>query len=332
MDILALTWCGIIAFGVIMYVILGGFDLGIGIMSIFFPKETDRDLMVSAILPVWDGNQTWLVFGGAALYGAFPIAFSTILPILYLPILMMVIALLFRGVAFEFRLKAIRTKRLWDMCFFLGSLFAAIAQGLTLGAFVQGFELPLGTQTATVHEWFNPFGIACAIALIFGYILLGANYLIIKTTDALQAKCFAIATKVQYLILLGFIMVSVWSPYLDPAIKARWFNPENMPFLAILPLITFALWAAHHHALKKRHEHAPFWCAIGMFLMCYLGFIISSYPYIVPHQITYTQAAADASSLLFMLIGAGILLPILLYYTYYSYKIFSGKVTTKIGY
>jgi cytochrome d ubiquinol oxidase subunit II len=332
MDTLALIWCGIIAFGVIMYVILGGFDLGIGAMSIFFPHEHDRDLMVTAILPVWDGNQTWLVFGGAALYGAFPIAFSTILPILYLPILMMVIALLFRGVAFEFRLKAIKTKKLWDFCFFSGSLFAIIAQGLTLGTFVQGFELPLGTQNTNVYQWLNPFSIACAIALVFGYILLGANYLIIKTSNDLQNKCYVIAKRVQYLILLGFIMVSAWSPYLDPAIKARWFNPDNMIYLAILPFVTIILWVYHNYALNKRYEHTPFWCAIGMFLMCYLGFIISSYPYIVPRKITYAQAAADQSSLLFMLVGAGILLPLLLYYTYYSYKIFRGKITNKIGY
>lgn len=328
MDMLALVWCGIIALGVIMYVILGGFDLGIGIMSLFFQDEKERDLLVSAILPVWDGNQTWLVFGGAALYGAFPAAFSAILPIMYIPILIMVIALLFRGVAFEFRLKAIKTKRLWEFCFFLGSVFATIAQGLVLGTFVKGFNL---SSVSTITQWFNPFGIACAIALIFGYVLLGANFLIIKTTGLIQQRSYLIASKIQYIILAAFVMVSVWSPFLDPSIMQRWFNPSNMYYLAILPVLTLLLFGLHRYALQKKYEYVPFWCAIGMFLMCYLGFIISSYPFIVPRQMTYVQAAADKSSLLFMLVGACIMLPPLLYYTYYAYKIFRGKVKL-IGY
>jgi len=329
MDILALSWCGIIAFGVIMYVILGGFDLGIGMMSIFFKDERERDLLVSAILPVWDGNQTWLVFGGAALYGAFPVAFSAILPLMYIPILMMVVALLFRGVSFEFRLKAIKTKRFWEICIFLGSLFATIAQGLILGTFVQGFNL--SANAGAVDQWFNPFGIACAIALIFGYVLLGANFLIIKTAGKLQEKSYAVSGKIQYFILVGFVMVSVWSPFLDHAIMERWFNPGNMLYLAILPMVTMLLLITHWVAIKKKYEYVPFWSAIGMFLMCYLGFIISSYPYIVPRQITYMAAAADKSSLLFMLVGVCGMLPPLLYYTYYSYKIFRGKVV-QIGY
>ncbi len=328
MELLPLVWCGIIAFGVIMYVILGGFDLGIGILSIFFRDEYERDLMISSILPVWDGNQTWLVFGGAALYGAFPAAFSAILPVMYIPLLMMVLALLFRGVAFEFRLKAVKTKRLWEICFFLGSIFATISQGFILGTFVKGFQI----ASPQIEQWFNPFGIACAIALIFGYVLLGANYLIIKTTGQLQQTSFKISSKVQYVIFLGFVMVSIWSPMLDESIKARWFDPHHMIFLAILPLITLGCFFMHVKALQKKYEYVPFWCAIGMFLMCYFGFIISCYPYIVPREITYLEAAAPPSSLLFMLIGACIMLPPLLYYTYYSYKLFRGKITEKIGY
>jgi len=332
MDLLALAWCGIIAFGVIMYVLLGGFDIGIGILSIFIGDETERDLMISTILPVWDGNQTWLVFGGAALYGAFPLAFSAVLPILYMPILIMVIALLFRGVAFEFRLKAIKTKRFWDYCFFLGSLFATIAQGLVLGTFVQGFSLATNAAGNYIYEWMSPFALMCALGLICGYLLLGADYLIIKTTGELQKKFFQIAKKSQYLILFGFIIVSIWSPFLDSSIREMWFNPQHMIYLAILPITTLVLFAYHWYALKNQLELPPFWCVIGMFLMCYIGFIISIYPYIVPRQITYQQAAADHSSLLFMLIGACIMLPTLLYYTYHAYRIFRGKVTEKIEY
>lgn len=331
MDTLALAWCGIIAFGVIMYVLLGGFDIGIGIMSVFIKNDDDRDLMISTILPVWDGNQTWLVFGGAALYGAFPLAFSIILPLMYIPLLLMVVALLFRGIAFEFRLKAIKTKRLWNNCFFFGSVCATVAQGFILGTFVRGFDFT-DTGLQAMYQWFNPFGVFCALGLICGYILLGADYLIIKTTNRLQQKSYKIATVVQYLILLGFIAVSLWSPFLDPAIKQRWFNPDNMPYLAILPILTMLFFCVHWYALKKQYEKIPFWCAIGMFVMCYIGFIISSYPYIVPREYTYMQAAAPNSSLLFMLIGACIMLPALLYYTYHSYRIFRGKVTEKIGY
>lgn len=329
---LALVWGGIIAFGIIMYIILDGFDLGIGILFPFFRSENEKDLMVSTILPVWDGNETWLVFGGAALYGAFPLAFSTILPILYLPILIMVIALLFRGVSFEFRLKAIKSKFFWDSCFFIGSLFATLAQGLVLGAFVQGFYLPDSTNGIITYQWFNLFSVSCAIALVFGYMLLGSNRLIVKTVGELQEKCFAISSKLQYLMLVFLIIVSIWSPYLDPEIKQRWFDPNNMTYLAILPFLSLLFLAGHWYGIKNKKEHWPFWCSIGIFITCYIGFIISTYPYIVPRHITYIQAAASRSSLLFMLIGACIMLPTLLYYTYYSYKIFKGKVTEKLGY
>ncbi len=332
MDVLPLIWGGIIAFGVIMYVLLGGFDIGIGILSIFFREESERDLLVSTILPVWDGNQTWLVFGGAALYGAFPLAFSTLLPMLYIPIFIMVISLLFRGISFEFRLKAIKTKKLWDACFFLGSVLAAAMQGMVLGAFVQGVAPDSHDPTQIIFHWFNPFSFMCALGLICGYVLLGVDYLIIKTQGPLQEKCFFIAKKMQYLIVAGFIVVSVWSPFLDTTIWQRWFNPIYMPFLAILPLLALVFFMTHRWALQNKKEHLPFWCVIGMFLMCYFGLIISIYPYIVPRQITYVAAAADHSSLIFMLVGACVMLPPLLLYTWHAYKIFEGKVTEKIGY
>lgn len=332
MNGLALTWVAIIAFGIIMYVILDGFDLGIGILTIFFRKEYHRDLMISVILPVWDGNETWLVFGGAALYGAFPIAFSMLLPALYIPIILMVIALIFRGVSFEFRLKAKRSKRFWEWCFSLGSLFATLAQGVILGAFVEGFTLTPQSQTLSLYHWLNPFSIICAIALVQGYALLGSNRLIDKTVGGLQEQCFRISKRLQYLILFFSVIVSAWSPYLDPRIKARWFNPHYMPYLAILPLATLIIFVLHVHAIKRRFERLPFWSAVGIFLLCYLGFIISSYPYLVPRHITYLQAASGEGSLLFMLIGACIMMPPLLYYTYYSYKIFKGKVIEPIEY
>lgn len=332
MNLLAALWGMLIAFGIILYIILDGFDLGIGMLCLFFKNEHDRDLMISTVLPVWDGNETWLVFVAASLYGAFPLAFSTILPLLYIPIFIMVIALLFRGISFEFRLKAIKTRAFWDVCLFTGSLLATVAQGFVLGTFVQGFQLASNGGSVDLYQWFNPFGVACSIALVFGYLLLGANRLIAKTSGNIQEKCFKISSALQYVMLASAIMVSIWSPYLSPEIKQRWFDPKIIPYLAIFPTLAFIFLLTHWYAIKHKHETLPFWSCIGVFLTCYFGFIFSCYPYIVPRHITYIQAAANKSSLVFMLIGACIMLPFLLYYTYYSYKIFSGKVTEKIGY
>jgi len=332
MNILAAIWAILIAFGIILYIILDGFDLGIGMMVLFFKNEHDRDIMISTVLPVWDGNETWLVFAGATLYGAFPLAFSVIMPILYLPVFIMVIALLFRGISFEFRLKGIKSKPFWDICLFLGSLFSTIAQGLILGTFVQGFSLTVRSEGDPFSQWLNPFGIACSIALIFGYLLLGSSRLISKTTGKLQENCFKVSSKLQYAMWGFVIMVSIWSPFLNYEIKQRWFNPQYMPYLAILPMLAIVSLITHWYAIKNEYEHIPFWSSVGVFLSCYFGFIISTYPYIVPRHITYIQAAAPRSSLLFMLVGACIMLPPLLYYTYFSYKIFSGKTTEKIWY
>jgi len=244
----------------------------------------------------------------------------------------MVVSLLLRGVSFEFRLKAHGNSKLWDRCFFLGSLSVAFVQGTVLGAFVQGFHLPTvsNADALTFYQWLSPFSLTCGAALVFGYVLLGSNRLIAKTTGHLQERCFKISNIVQYVIILFAVVISAWSPFLDPNIKARWFNPQYMPYLAILPAFMMGLFFEHRYGFAKRDDHLPFWCSVGVFLTCYLGFIISSYPYLVPRHITYLQAAAGRSTLLFMTVGACIMLPILLYYTYYSYRIFRGKVTEKI--
>lgn len=324
---LAFIWLGIIGFAIIMYVILDGFDLGTGILSIFIDNEHQRDLMISTIMPVWDGNQTWLVLGGATLYGAFPLAFSTILPILYMPILVMVAALLFRGVVFEFRLKANRSKRLWEWAFFIGSFMTALAQGMMLGGFVQGFHANNGN-----YQWITPFSFTCGIALVFGYSLLASNWLIAKTEGDLQQKCYRSAKICLIVIAFFATVISLWSPLVDPDISARWFNPELIGYLAVLPAVTALLFFLHWMALKMQKEFSPFWLAIGIFVLCYIGFVISVWPYIVPRSITYTDAAAPETSLLFMLVGTLIMLPVLLYYTYHSYRIFRGKVKDVIKY
>lgn len=334
MMVLSTIWIGIIALGIIIYVILDGFDLGVGILSPFFTPH-ERDMMISSILPVWDGNETWLVLGGAVLYGAFPTAFAILLPTLYLPILMMVVALLFRGVSFEFRLKADSSKHFWDVMFGLGSIVATGMQGLMLGSFIQGFDLQganFQNLQFPAYEWITPFSVTCAIALLFGYALLASTWLIGKMEGAIQERCYAIAKKCLFITAFFGVLISVWSPFIDAHIVVRWFNKSYMAYLAILPILGIIFWLKAWRALNRRHEQSPFWLVIGVFFMCYVGFIISTYPYIVPHLIPYWQAAAPKGSLEFMLIGAAIMLPILFYYTYHSYKIFRGKVKDVIQY
>ncbi len=332
--ILAAIWIGIIAFGIIMYVILDGFDLGVGILAPFFPPA-EKDLMISTILPVWDGNETWLVLGGAVLYGAFPLAFSILLPTLYLPILLMVLALLFRGVSFEFRLKADTSKQFWDIMFVVGSVVATLMQGIMLGAFVQGFHLT-GTDIQTMvippYIWLTPFTLSCGVALIFGYALLASTWLVSKTVGALQQRCYKTARVCLWFIAFFALALSAWSPFIDPHIWSRWFNESLVGYLAVLPILSVIFWLFLWKALRSEHEYSPFWLTVGIFMCCYAGFIVSSYPYLVPRSIPFWVAAAPRKSLEFMLVGAIIMLPVLLFYTYHSYRIFRGKVTDVIKY
>ena len=329
---LATFWSGIIAMGIIIYVILDGFDLGIGMISVLFRSEHDRDLMISSILPYWDGNETWLVFGAAALYGAFPSAFSQLLPALYIPLMIMVVGLLFRGVAFEFRLKATRSKKTWDYALFFGSLIATLMQGCILGTFVSGLNPAVTRGNLHVYQWLNPFGLFCAVALIFGYVQLGANFLIAKTTGHIRTQCYKIASHTQYILALATIIASIWSPFLHHDIYERWFNPSYMPYLAMLPITCGMFWLLHFKFIKEKMDAAPFWMTVGLFITCYAGFIVSCYPYIVPRHLPFWEGTASVESLIFMTIGAVIMLPLLLFYTGYAYYIFRGKITEKIQY
>lgn len=334
METLPFVWYCIIGFVVIMYVILDGFDLGIGILSMFVRDPKQRDLMVSAILPVWDGNETWLVLGGAMLYGAFPKAFATILPVLYIPLILMVVSLLFRGITFEFRLKAHGPHRGgWEIAFFLGSLIAALIQGLVVGTFVQGITLgipgdvDISAANPMHYQWLTPFSLMCGFAMVFGYLLLGANWLIAKTHGELQDFCYHVSKFALVAVAFFMFIISFWTPFVDAFARGRWFSPEFLPYVAFLPLASFLMFVLHWLSLQNRkHAEAPFWYSIGIFLTGYLGFGISTFPYIVPHMITFTDAAAPSGSLKFMLVGTCIMLPILLFYTFYSYRIFRGKV------
>ncbi|MDF2530144.1 MAG: cydB [Gammaproteobacteria bacterium] len=326
MDYLIISWVAIIAFIFIMYVILDGFTLGTGIVFPFVPDK-DKDLVMAMILPTWDGNQTWLVFGGASLYGVFPLAFATILPILYLPILVMVIALLFRGVSFEFRVKSQKGRRHWDQLFVLGSVAAAFIQGVMLGSFIQGFKL--GPNEGL--QWLTPFTLATGMSLVLGYALLGSTRLIFKTTDELKAKMVKVAKFAAIGVGLCIIMVTVWTPQVNSLVAARWLGPEGL-WLGFLPMMSVLAFIILWASLRKAHDWLPYWSSVAVFLTGYLGLALSLWPYIVPNEISITQAAAPDSSLLFILVGATIMIPVLLLYTGYAYQIFKGKVTDAIHY
>lgn len=328
--LLPVIWAGIIAFCILMYVTLDGFTLGTGILMPWM-NDHERNQALSMILPNWDGNQTWLVLGGASLYGAFPQAFGTILPLLYLPLLLMVLALLFRGVAFEFRMKSNRGKHKWDLCFMAGSVIATFVQGMVLGAFIKGFNFSSAGQLPSL-AWLSLYSIFTGIALVFGYALLGATRLILKTEGALMQKMRSFAIKLAWIIAFFAFAVSLWTPFLDPVIFARWFRYDRIWLLILMPAITFFAWLYLLISLKKGREKAPFWISIFIFCCCYAGFAIGIWPFIVPNTMTIWQAASPNSSLIFMLVGAAIMIPVLLVYTGYSYKIFGGKVRDLIHY
>lgn len=330
MELLTPIWFVIIGFCIIMYVMLDGFDLGVGILFPFFLDKDDRDIMMSSILPVWDGNQTWLVLGFASLYGAFPLAFSLLLPALYLPLFGMVIALLFRGITLEFRLKAIDAQSIWDFLFFISSTLVALIQGLVLGTFVKGFTM--GPNKLLNYDLFTPFNLTCSIAVLFGYALLGSTWVIGKTSGRLQEKMFQIAKICLAVVSVALVIISIWSPFVDPHIWNIWFNPNTIFKLAILPFVTACLIGFFIYSLYKKKENILFLLTIGIFMCSYAGFGISTWPYLIPRIITIWDAAAPAYSQSFMLVGALILLPVLIGYTAYSYYIFRGKIKEVIGY
>lgn len=330
MELLTSTWFVIIGFCIIMYVMLDGFDLGVGILFPFFLDKEDRDIMMSSILPVWDGNQTWLVLGFASLYGAFPRAFSLLLPALYLPLFGMVIALLFRGITLEFRLKATDVQYVWDFLFFVSSTLVALIQGLVLGTFVKGFTM--GPNKLLNYDLFTFFNLTCSVAVLFGYALLGSTWVIGKTSGSLQEKMFKIAKICLAVVSIALVIISIWSPFVDPHIWNIWFNPNYIYKLSILPLVTACLIGLFIYCLYKKKERILFLLTVGIFFCSYAGFGISTWPYLIPRLITIWDAAAPAYSQSFMLVGALILLPVLIGYTAYSYYIFRGKIKEVIGY
>jgi cytochrome d ubiquinol oxidase subunit II len=329
---LSFIWAGLIAFAVLAYVVLDGFDLGVGILFPFFSERADRDQMTNSIAPVWDGNETWLVLGGGGLMAVFPLAYATVLPALYVPLILMLLGLIFRGVAFEFRFRTQRWRPVWDWGFALGSATAAFMQGIALGALVQGIKIADRQYAGGWWDWLSPFSVLTGVAVVVGYALLGATWLNLKTAGPLRdrARRLAIYAGVGTLALIGG--VSLWTPFLDPIYFTRWFQWPTAFFSAFVPLLlaicAFGLW----QGLTSDKHLQPFLSALGLFVLSFAGLGISFYPYIVPGALTIKEAAAPDASLGFLLVGALVLVPIILIYTGYAYWVFRGKVDPNEGY
>jgi cytochrome d ubiquinol oxidase subunit II len=326
------VWTAILAVGVFLYVALDGFDLGVGMLYGFAPTLGDRNIVMNSIAPIWDGNETWLILGIVGLFAAFPVAFAIILPAVYFPILLMLLALIFRGLAFEFRYRDAEHRTFWDHGFAFGSALAAFAQGLVLGAFIQGFHVEGRQFVGSSFDCFTPFSIVTGLSLMAGYALLGAAWLIIKTEGRLQAWSRKLGRRCLAATTISILAVSVWTPLMDHTIEARWFDWPDIAYLAPAPLVTAALVAFEWRALSSQSHYSPFLGALALFLMSYLGISISLWPMIVPGHFTLEQAAASQSTQAFLLIGTLFLLPIILLYTAWSYWVFRGKVRADIGY
>ena len=325
-------WTLILGVGVFLYVLLDGFDLGVGILFGFAPDTAARNLMMNSIAPIWDGNETWLVLGSVGLMAAFPLAFAIIMPAVYFPILIMLLALVFRGVAFEFRYRDSEHKSFWDHGFSYGSVIATIAQGVVLGSFIQGFKVDGRHFTGGSFDCFTPFSLATGVGLLFGYALLGAGWLVLKTEGELQARARRHGRLALAGVLIAIAGVSLWTPAVDPAIARRWFAWPHIAYLAPVPILTGLFAWLTWRGLNGRGEVSPFAGAVGLFLMSYLGIAISLWPMIVPRHYSLWQAAASESSQAFLLVGTLVLLPVILLYTGWSYWVFRGKVKADTGY
>jgi cytochrome bd ubiquinol oxidase subunit II len=325
------VWTLLLAFTVAYYVLFDGFDLGVGILYRLAPRAAWRPIIMRSILPVWDGNETWLVLGGLGLLGAFPLAFTIIIPAVYFPIIIMLLALVFRGVAFEFRFKSPLAQRFWDAGFSIGSAIATLAQGVVLGTFIQGFNVSGRQFAGSSLDWVSPFAALTAVSLVFGYGLLGAGWLIIKTDGELQAWSRRAARVCLVGVVLAIVAVSIWTALLNERVAHRWFSLPNLFWLLPIPVLTALVAISIWLALDRDSEFWPFLGTVLLFLLSFLGIAVSLWPFIVPYQYTLWQAAADESTQAFLLIGTLLLIPIILVYTAWSYWVFRGKVRADLA-
>ncbi|GJE16569.1 cytochrome d ubiquinol oxidase subunit II [Methylobacterium marchantiae] len=328
---LPLVWAGLLALAVAMYVVIDGFDLGVGILFTAASKGNWRDRMMISVAPIWDGNETWLVLGGGGLFAVFSVAYAILLPALYLPLILMLLALIFRGVAFEFRFKAEKSQFLWDNAFHYGSLVATFAQGMVLGAFVQGFTIEGRGFTGGTMNWLTPFSVMTGIGLVCGYGLLGATWCVMKTSGELQI--WARRKSIQFLLgtVISMTIVSAWVPFLGTQIQWRWISWPNIAFVAPIPAVTAIVCWQLYATLRIGREVSPFLLSIALFLLGFLGLAVSLFPYIVPPKMTIWEAANAVSALKFALVGYAVVMPLTLAYTAYAYWVFRGKVAEDIA-
>lgn len=327
---LTLVWVGIIGLGVFMYVLLDGFDLGVGILFPFAPSDEARNEMMNSVAPVWDGNETWLILGGACLLAAFPLIYAVFLPALYIGVFLLLAGLIFRGIAFEFRFKARHTKHWWDRSFFWGSTVASFAQGAVVGAYIQGFNVVDFHYVGGAFDWLSPFTLMTGLGVVSGYALLGVTWTILKTEGATQTWAHRIAPRLLLGVMAFFVIVSLWTPLASERAAERWFS--EISWIWIFPLATLLTAAWIFRALKKRAEIAPFIGSLILFALFYLGLLITQWPYAVPPDHTFWDAASDSGSQLFLLIGVLFLIPVILGYTAWTYWVFRGRVKPGAGY
>lgn len=327
---LPIIWALIIAFAILMYVMLDGFDLGIGILFGSTRDEDFRRTMMSSIAPVWDGNETWLIFVGASLYGGFPMVYSILLPAFYLPVTLLLVALILRGVAFEFRYKARRARWLWDSSFFLGSLVAALVQGAAVGAMVDGLAIENGHFVGGPFDWFSPFALLCGIGLSLGYTLIGAAWLVLKTDGPVRDWAYNRILPLCAGLLLFLIVAFGYAVTADLRVMDRWFE---RPWLFVFPALGAFATAGLLSGVRNRRDRLPFAMAALIFLSAFGTMAGSFWPYMVPFSVTIADAASPRASLEFLFYGAGlVVLPIILAYTLAVYWIFRGKTGEDTGY
>jgi len=330
---LPLIWAIIILFGIMMYVVMDGFDLGIGILFPFLPAKEDRDVMMNTVAPVWDGNETWLVLGGAGLLAAFPLAYSVILSAFYLPLILMLVGLIFRGVAFEFRVKSEAGKRrMWDKAFAGGSYVATFFQGVTLGGFIQGVPVSNGAYAGGPLDWITPFALFTGAGLLSAYALLGSTWLIMKTESSLQQRMRELARYLMWVLLAVIVVISIWTPLAEARIGERWFSFPNIVWFSPVPLLVALTTYGLLRALRRDSHITPFVLTLALIFLGYSGLGISLWPHIIPPSISIWEASGPAQSLGFTLVGALLIIPIILMYTIWSYWVFRGKVRHGEGY
>lgn len=327
---LSIIWAVIIGFAIMMYVLMDGFDLGVGILFPFAPDEGARDVMMNSVAPIWDGNETWLILGGAGLLGAFPLVYSVLMPALYIGVFLMLAGLIFRGVAFEFRFKAKGSRYLWNWAFAGGSMVAAFAQGAVVGAYIEGFNTVDGRYVGGVLDWLTPFTVLTGFGLLAGYALLGSTWLIMKTEGYIQQWVYRIAPRLLIVVLGVFAVVSIWTPLVDYSAFERWFSVIRV--IWVFPLLALICAWQVWRGIRRHYQVRPFLAAMGIFVFTFLGLLVTKWPYVVPPDHTLWDAASAPGSQLFLLIGMLFVIPVILAYTAWTYWVFRGKVRAGEGY